>query len=375
MKKNVKCIVFLLFLSLFLTTRAFCADFFVITDVPVAGEGSTADEARTKALTIGKKQAFIDLLDTVVAKNDRSKIDMNDTDIIESFVSDVSIDNEKVSSTAYYGSLTVRFKAPEVRRFLETKNVEFLARLPQPFLVLPVYQNERGIQVLSENNPMVDVVRNHLPASRLFQFKVAKGDDKDIAAANAGVIEHNNQALKALAGKNLVAQILILKIQKQGTHYTVSTQVWPKGAAPEAEISFNVTDDRDSESRVCVDLIHDAIRAMSKKWLYLAQNSTQPITIYQVYAPIEKISDLSKMKQKLVKLNFADKVDIKGFSNKKLAVDFHYRGSIGELGEKLRLNNLILTAVADENGQLMYILTEPNDNTLNMSGTDVQIMQ
>ena len=71
------------------------------------------------------------------------------------------------------------------------------------------------IQILSENNPMVNIVRNQMPATRLFQFKTLPGDDKDIAAANAGVIEHNNQALKALAGKNFVSQILILKIQKQ----------------------------------------------------------------------------------------------------------------------------------------------------------------
>lgn len=375
MKKNVKCFVSLLFLSLFFITPAFCADLFVMTDIPIYGEAKTASEAREKALTIGKKQAFVDLLDTIVSKQDRSKVVIEEDTMIESFVSDVSVDNEKASSTTYYGSLTVRFKAPEIRQFLETTNVSFLARLPQPFLILPVYQNERGIQILSENNPMVNIVRNQMPATRLFQFKTLQGDDKDIAAANAGVIEHNNQALKALAGKNFVSQILILKIQKQGIQYTVSTEVWPKGAAPEAEINFTITDDRDSESRVCADLIHDAVRAMSKKWLYLAQNSTHPITVYQVYAPIEKISDLSKMKQKLTKLNFADKVDIKGFSNKKLAVDFHYRGGVGELGEKLRLNNLILTAVADENGQMMYLLTEPNKELAEPTEADIQTIQ
>ena len=33
---------------------------------------------------------------------------------------------------------------------------------------------------------------------------------------------------------------------------------------------------------------------------------------------------------------------------------------MSELGEKLRLNDLILTAVPDETGQLIYLLSEPN---------------
>ena len=73
--------------------------------------------------------------------------------------------------------------------------------------------------------------------------------------------------------------------------------------------------------------------------------------------------DVMLAKRKMSSKEFAEKIDIKGFSNKRLTVDFHYRGSISELGEKLRMNNLILTSLPDENGELIYLLSEPADSS------------
>ena len=299
----------------------------------------------------------------MVAVQDREKITVDDEKLIESFVQDISVSNERAGSTKYYGALTVRFKAPEIRRLLEAAQVGFLARLPQPFIVIPVYQTEQGVFLFSENNPLWKAVQNDLPATRLFTFQPVRGDSDDEMLAQSGVINQNPHSLSELAQKYYVSQILILKISRQNTSYTVQTTVWPNGSAPEAEVSFKVTDDRESAQRICADLLKDTVRAMTKKWLYLTQNSAQPLTVYQVFAPIEKVSDLSRIKQKLARLNFADKVDIKGFSNKQLAVDFHYRGSVEELGEKLRLNQLVLTVNTDSAGQPVYLLTEAGAQT------------
>lgn len=350
-------------LAALLPLCAWADDVYIISGVPISGESDSAARAREQALNHGKKAAFKELLDTVVAVQDREKITVDDEKLIDSFVQDISVANERAGSTKYYGALTVRFKAPEIRRLLEAAQVSFLARLPQPVIVIPVYQTEQGVFLFSENNPLWKAVQNDLPATRLFTFQPVRGDSDDEMLAQSGVINQNPHSLSELAQKYYVSQILILKIIKQNTSYTVQTTVWPNGSAPEAEVSFKVTDDRESAQRICADLLKDTVRAMTKKWLYLTQNSAQPLTVYQVFAPIEKVSDLSRIKQKLARLNFADKVDIKGFSNKQLAVDFHYRGSAEELGEKLRLNQLVLTVNTDSAGQPVYLLTEAGAQT------------
>ena len=362
MKKILKSILTALLAAL-LPLCAAADDVYIISGVPISGESDSAAQAREQALNYGKKAAFKELLDTVVAVQDREKITVDDEKLIESFVQDISVANERAGSTKYYGALTVRFKAPEIRRLLEAAQVSFLARLPQPFIVIPVYQTEQGVFLFSENNPLWKALQNDLPATRLFTFQPVRGDSDDEMLAQSGIINQNPHSLSELAQKYYVSQILILKVIKQNTSYTVQTTVWPNGSAPEAEVSFKVTDDRESAQRICADLLKDTVRAMTKKWLYLTQNSAQPLTVYQVFAPIEKVSDLSRIKQKLARLNFADKVDIKGFSNKQLAVDFHYRGSAKELGEKLRLNQLVLTVNTDSEGQPFYQLTEAGVQT------------
>lgn len=338
---------------------AWPADVFVMTNIPVSAEGKTAVEARTKAIENGENQAFVELLDKIVAPADRAKITIGGHDEIAPFVRDVSVANERAGSTRYFGSLTVRFKTEPVRAFLESQGVTFLSRLPQPALLIPVYKEGTQIYVLDAMNPLWTAMREDLPASRLFQFKVSSGADDDLLPAHEAGVQYNETALKLLAQKYHVAQVMIMSVERQGTVFEVSTRVWPKNSAPEAEVSFRVTDDRESATKICADLLSDTFRTMTRKWLYLAQNSAQPIQVYSAVVPIEKVSDLSRIRRKLQQLNFAEKVDIKGFSNKRLSVDFHYRGTVTELGEKLRLNGLILTSMPDENGELIYLLTEP----------------
>ncbi len=352
---------------------AYCTDVFVMTNIPIAAEGKSAVEARQKAVENGESQAFVELLDKIVASNDRHKVQIAGHDVIAPFVLDVSVANEGASSTRYSGALTVRFKGQPVRTFLESQQVSFLSRLPQPALVLPKYKEGSQIKVLDDSNPLWLAMQENMPASRLFQLTVPMGVDDEDKTAYAAVVDGNERAFHTLAQKYNVTQVMIIEVVKQDTDYTVTTRVWPKNSSPEAEIKLNLTDDRDSLPRICKDLLSDALREMSKKWLYLSQNSTQPVQLYPVIAPIEKISDYSRVRQKLQQISFADKVDIKGFSNKQLAVDFHYRGTINELGEKLRMNDLILTVSVDENGQPEYRLTEPD--TLNKENTELNAGQ
>ncbi len=335
------------------------ADVFVMTNVPVSAEGTSAIEARTKAVNEGEMQAFTELLDKIVSPADRSKIQIEGYEAVAPFVLDWSVANERAGSTRYFGALTVRFKAESVRAFLEAQQVSFLSRLPQPALILPVFKEGTQIKVLDDSNPLWSAMRENMPSSRLFQFKLPMIEPEDINLAAAIVIQEDNAVFRQLAQKYNVTQIMIMEVAKQDTSYMVNTRFLPKNSAPEAEVILQLSDDRTSLLRVCTDLLSDTIRAMSKKWLYLSQNSAQPVQVYPVSAPIEKVSDLSRIRQKLQQLNFAEKVDIKGYANKQLTVDFHYRGTITELGEKLRLNNLILTAISNEVGDVEYRLIEP----------------
>ncbi len=335
------------------------ADVFVMTNVPVSAEGATAVEARTKAVKSGQMQAFIELLDKIVAPADRAKVQIDSAETIAPFVLDLSVANERAGSTKYFGALTVRFKAEPVRSFLEAQEVSFLSRLPQPALILPVYKEGTQVKVLDESNPLWRAIQTNMPASRLFQFKLPSGDTEEATLAFAVAVHGEEAAFRQLAQKYNVTQIMMMEVTKQDTSFSINTRILPKNSAPEAEVSLQLSDDRESLPRICSDLLSDAVRAMSKKWLYLAQNSAQPVQVYPVVVPVEKVSDLSRIRQKLQQLNFAEKVDIKGFSNRQLAVDFHYRGTVSELGEKLRLNGLILTAASDESGQIEYRLVEP----------------
>lgn len=350
----------------FMSLQAMAGDLFVMTHIPVAAEGKNALEARDTAMREGQKKAFEALLDKIVFSEKRAAVKVN-LEEIPSFVQDISVKNERMGGTRYLGDLTVRFKAPLVRTFLQKQSVSFLSRLPQPMFVVPVFNTEGQTLVFDENNPLYLTLRDQMPQNNLFELTTIgvpqdKNTFSDVISLVPPVENLSYETLKPLLNRYHLTQALLIMVSKNGMAYELSTRVLPAGSAPEAEIALNVTDDREDLIKVMKDLSTDALRSMTKKWRYLSQNTESALTLFHVFTPVEKVSDLTRVQQKIKQMRFAERVDIKGFSHKRLAVDFYFRGSEADFAQKIHLSGMrLLYAVTDDpTEKRVYLLVEEN---------------
>lgn len=323
----------------FFALQAYGSDFFVITNEPVFAKANNAVEAQEKAIHEGEVKAFTSLMDKlIVHPADKGKISLPNN--IPTLVQDVSFSKEERSSQTYQGLLTVRFKAEPIRAMLSQTGIEYITRLPEPMLVVPVFEQEGKTLIYEAENPLYRVWRENDLQNSLFSLSLPKADEQLVQKGQEAYQNGTYAGYKTLLNENNLTATLILTIQKVQEQYHITTKVLPENSAPEAHIDLTVSDDREVLEKVLLDLSKDTVRSMTKKWLYLAQETNTVAEIYHFYTPLENMTDLGRVQKKIKELNFAQEVSIKSFSDKRLFVDITFKGSIDELSKKLALNQI-----------------------------------
>ena len=338
----------------FFSVSAFASNFYVQSDILVSGEGKSVLEAQTNAVSEGQKKAFLMLLKKIAPTVDITQFETVD---VAPLVQDVSLSDEKVSATTYKGNLSVRFKSEPIYELLEGQNEPFLTSLPEPMLLVPIFEEEGKILVFNKENPILNYFYSEKPQNDFFHVKVVSDEGQKLQAAEKiwqeGLFDKHN----AFLNEYEVTKALVLKIKKSMDVYQVETFVLPRESVSTAGVNFQVMDDREDVHFVVKDLISDAFSNMEKKWVYLMTKNVAPVSIYHLLTPVSKVSELKKIKDKIAQLNFVEKVEIKGFKNKMLSVEIAFKGSIDELQRKLVLNQMSLMPYMAETDEKLYLLT------------------
>ena len=156
-------------IALFFSMNAFASDVFVLTDVSVSALGESTSDAQTKAVEMGQKEAFHLLMNKIVDR--QTPVFFEEEMDVTPFVQDVSVSDEKMTSQSYKGNLTVRFKAEPIRKLLMEKEAQFLTSLPNPMLLVPVFEDETQKLVFTKDNPIYAYWLKENPKFNLFQIK------------------------------------------------------------------------------------------------------------------------------------------------------------------------------------------------------------
>ena len=139
---------------------------FTVRDVAVDETAATAAEARQVALAVGQRRAFRRLIDRLVPEDQQGLVPALDPNLLQYYVRDFSVADERTSAVRYLADLTFRFNADEVRRLLRSNSVAFAETRGNPVVVLPVFRAGDGEAVLwVEANPWVE--SNPWPGSDL----------------------------------------------------------------------------------------------------------------------------------------------------------------------------------------------------------------
>jgi len=108
---------------------------------------------KNKVIDLGFKNAFFELIYSLIKSSDFKKIDSIKLNEIKSMIETFSIKEEKFINQKYHLNLGVSFNKKKIFKYLERKNIFPSRILKEKFLFIPIIINENGksISIFSDN--------------------------------------------------------------------------------------------------------------------------------------------------------------------------------------------------------------------------------
>jgi hypothetical protein len=336
------------------------SEIFTIRDVPVDETAATAAEARQVALAVGQRRAFRRLMDRLVPDDQQQRIPELDSNLLQYYVQDFSVDNERTSAVRYLADLTIRFNADQVRDLLRSNGVDFAETRGKPVVVLPVFSDAEGISTLwLDANPWREIWARRPADDGLVPMIVPIGDLEDLAVVDAAqAVAGDAVALSTMAERYGAEDALVTEATLSGDPETgnaalqVLTRRYRDG--------MNSTTVRDNLVQVtgepyeaflvrAADRIDGAVQETWKQLNVLQFGNQRSIL---VFVPLGGLDDWLKVRRRLAGVAAVQQTTLTTLTRGEAQLEITFVGDEQRLTRGLAQRDLFLSLRADSNWEL-----------------------
>lgn len=214
-------------------------DRYTIIGIEVDTTARSAAQAREIALTEGQRNALDRLLRGLTMREDHPSLPSLDDTRVLALVEGIEVTREKASSTRYIATLTVHFRADEIRSLLRLAGIPFSETFAKPALLLPVFESASVKTLWYDPNPWRDAWLAVDQTNRLTSFVFAAGTLADIATIGPEqAVDADEAALERMAKRYGVSDVYVAYAKQfrdwQDNRPTVRVQVYRFGSKVEA---------------------------------------------------------------------------------------------------------------------------------------------
>ena len=164
----------------FFSTEAVKAKSFEINDIEIS-QPFEINFDKNKVIDLGFKNAFFELIYSLIKSSDFEKIDSVKLNEIKSMVETFSIKEEKFIDQKYHLNLGVSFKKKKIFKYLEKKNIFPSQIIKERFLFIPIIINEKGNNIsIFSNNPIYDNWNDITKRYHLINYLLPSEDLEDL---------------------------------------------------------------------------------------------------------------------------------------------------------------------------------------------------
>ena len=168
---------------------------------------------KSKVIDQGFKNAFFELMYSLIKSSDFKKIDSIKLNEIKGMIETFSIKEEKFIDQKYQLNLGVSFDKKKIFKYLEKKNIFPSQILKERFLFIPIIINENGNSIsIFSNNPIYDNWNKTNKRYQLINYLLPSEDleDLNIIKENLDVLETYdfNEITKKYFLKNSIISLI-----------------------------------------------------------------------------------------------------------------------------------------------------------------------
>ena len=196
----------------FFSTEVVKAKSFEINDIEIS-QPFEINFDKSKVIDQGFKNAFFELMYSLIKSSDFKKIDSIKLNEIKGMIETFSIKEEKFIDQKYQLNLGVSFDKKKIFEYLEKKNIFPSQILKERFLFIPIIINENGNSIsIFSNNPIYDNWNKTNKRYQLINYLLPSEDleDLNIIKENLDVLETYdfNEITKKYFLKNSIISLI-----------------------------------------------------------------------------------------------------------------------------------------------------------------------
>ncbi|GAA0622489.1 MULTISPECIES: DUF2066 domain-containing protein [Thalassospira] len=343
-------------------------DIFTVSGVHVDERAETAAAARERALEIGQRKAFEEVVARLTLPEDRAGLATPETSVITNMVRDFGVSDEKTSSVRYIADMTVRFKDDELRRFLRFRDISFAELQSKPVMIVPVYRTNNFVNLWDDPNPWRDVWARNIATSGLVPIKAPIGDLTDISTVSAeqaesGSMERLSQLAKRYGADVAVVASAEVSGPEGGETVDVSVTRYEPNGAPQIFGVQEKTQAGETLNETLVRAAKSVQEQLADGWKRANLINYSTGGNLMVFIPITGLADWAGIENKLIGLPVVRNSRVIAMSKREVQVSIEYVGSANQLQTALNQQNLSLSRM----GELWFIQPSGADRLQGLS--------
>ncbi|WP_245881304.1 DUF2066 domain-containing protein [Thalassospira marina] len=330
-------------------TRASAQDLYTVSGVHVDESADSATKARDAALASGQRVAFSRLISRLTSADSGASVGMPDQNTITNMVRDFGVSNEKTSSVRYIADMSVRFKADQVRRFLQNRNVPFAETTARKVLILPVFSDQGYTNLWDDPNPWRDAWNQVSGESGLVPVTLAVGDLDDIGTVSVDQAQAGDQAAIDKIGQRYGANVAVVDASISGTGdaqaVDVSVTRYDASGSPQV---FGV-----HENMAAGESVNDMLKRAASDVRSQLENSWKQASMIDygaggelmLFIPITGMDDWAGIESRLENLPVIKLMRVVAMSRREVQVDVEFAGTNDQFRVALAQQNLALQQI------------------------------
>lgn len=327
-------------------------DVFAVHNIKVDVTADSTAIARDRALAIGERLAFRELLERLTIRDDHPRLPAFNANEISAFIADFEVAEEKASKVRYLATLNYSFKAEDVRSFLKDQKIAFAETTSKPVLVLPVYQAAGSLLLWDDPNPWRAAWKNRHNKFSLVPTILPKGDLQDIATIGPEqTVAGDEQRLSAIAERykagDTVVALAIMKLDRGRPDLEVYVTRYGSVLQEQTVVKSFASNDREDLDNLLSRASLELTSHIEDNWKRdnILQFGRQAVLAIKI--KIRSLKDWLEVRSKLADVAVVRRSDLVILSLDEARVNLHYIGEPAQLALALEQADLKITRDGD----------------------------
>ncbi len=320
---------------------------FSVTGIDVDTAGPDAVQARQQGIREARRRAVRQLVDRMVAPEDRAKVPQVDDAQLENLVRGIEFVRERTAPNRYIATLNVVFAPEAVKAWLGGAGVKVVETVSRPALVVPLWKGKAGVEPLDDRNAWREAWRQLDSAGSAVPVTLMRGDQADQNAMSAEEAYVGDVSALGRLNDRYRAPLIIVAVvegDKDSGGLTVGglrydAQTGARSEIPRVQVSG---------AAALPDAAKNMHAKLDQDWRGMATVRRDSQDALDVVVPIRALGDWVQVRQRLGAIPAVKGVTVKTLEADKAELRLEYFGSPDELQRTLAQAGLSLTKDGDQ---------------------------